>query len=155
MKFLLPMIFATMLTSCSKLDPPKASTFVEEGVLWKGKIHPESWVPLEMESVLKNDRFFTPDSRTSYYKSTGILDVFGGKAVYANMIGYDMLAGPNVIIKGKPSDVSNYISEKYGIKLIEKDGKYSAELIKDVRLLIGPNPNNKEETIVIGSYFGA
>jgi len=90
----------------------------------------------------------------NFFKPKRLIMVFGHELVYTGMIGYDLLAGPNVIVKGTPDSVAAYVKKTYGLKLTGKNGEYCCNLREHIDLLIGKNPNREGQTIVIGSYTG-
>jgi hypothetical protein len=140
-----------------KLDNARGSAhgdeeIVESSILWKAESDPVTWKPIELESVLSNSDRYVKEG--NFYKVNDTIYVFGHEALYVGMLGVGLVPGPNAVLEGKPSTISQTISEKHQISFNEDGGTYVAELEEHVRLIVAPYPEINNATIVIGGYFG-
>jgi hypothetical protein len=155
MKALLLISLAMLAVSCSTFHPNQVDAnitkAIESAVLWQAELDP-TWTPVDMASFVNKRSLFRTEG--NFFKPKRKIMVFGHELVYAGMVGYDLWAGPNVILDGTPETIATYIQKAYGLKLTEKDGEYFCNLKEYIDLLIGKNPNTEGQTIVIGSYTG-
>ncbi len=155
MKALLLISLAMLAVSCSPFRPTQVDAnitkAIESAILWQAELDP-TWTPVDMASFVNKRSLFRAEG--NFFKPNRVIMVFGHELVYTGMIGYDLLAGPNVIVKGTPDSVAAYIKKEYGLKLTGKNGEYYCNLREHTDLLIGKNPNKEGQTIVIGSYSG-
>ena len=148
-------------------DSPDATT-IELAILWRSPVDPESWEPVELAKLIHDSSKFTPEG-SYFYKPRTPLIVFGHEALYVGAVGMGDVAGPNVMLKGKPEDIANFISEKYRVEFTKKgdgyqgdikeaatDGGevYHVEIREHVSLIIAPHPEKVGESVVIGAYNG-
>ncbi len=132
-----------------ELSPSK---IVESTVLWNAQIDEVTWEPIELSKLLNNSEGFTKAG--NFYKVNSELKVFGHKALYIGMRGIEFIPGPNVTLEGNPATVSEYISKNYKISFHQNENEYVADLKEYIKLVIGPHPNLKDSSIVIGAYLG-
>ncbi|MDA3797846.1 MAG: hypothetical protein PF692_02070 [Kiritimatiellae bacterium] len=125
---------------------------IESTILWQADLNPVNWEPIKLTQLLKNPFRFKKSG--NFYKVKKDTTAFGHKVIYVGMIGYDLLAGPNIIVGGTPDSVASYIEKNNELELTHINGEYSCQLEEYVDLLIAKSPNNEGQTIIIGSYTG-
>jgi len=128
------------------------SQIIESTILWRATIDAVTWEPLELKSMLSDSSRFRQEG--NFYKVKDSTKAFGHEALYIGMVGIDLIPGPNVMLKGDPDNVAQYITRHNGIKLIKKGEEYQAELKQDIMLCVAPHPSRKGATLVIGAYLG-
>ncbi len=138
MKKLLLFPVVMLAASCSTLRSTQVDTditkAIESAVLWQAELDP-TWTPVDMASFVNRRSLFRTEG--NFFKPKKQTMVFGHELVYTGMVGYDLLAGPNAILKGSPTTVAAYIQKVHGLKLTEKDGEYYCNLRQHIDLLIG------------------
>ncbi|MBT8099526.1 MAG: hypothetical protein KJO82_07230, partial [Gammaproteobacteria bacterium] len=125
---------------------------IESTILWKAELDPVTWEPMELSSVLSNTDRYVQEG--NFYKVEEALYVFDHVALYIGMLGVELVPGPNAVVEGEPSTVSESISAKYPVTFTSNGDSFVAELEKHVRLIVAPHPKIENATIVIGGYFG-
>ena len=137
----------------SEQDPASSDTAViESAILWKAELDPVTWEPMELSSVLGNTDRYVQEG--NFYKVEETVYVFDHVALYVGMLGVELVPGPNAVLEGEPSTVSQSISDKHSVTFTSNGDSFVAELEQHVRLIVTPHPKIKNGTIVIGGYFG-
>ncbi|MCP4214493.1 MAG: hypothetical protein GY765_07540 [bacterium] len=138
--------------SCQSVteDPTK---IVESTILWQAKLKPD-WTPVKMSELVSDTSRF--EKKGSFYKVKTNLKVFGHKAIYLGMVGYNLFPGPNVTLEGSPENIAKYIEENYNLKFKSSKDKtaYEAEVKKYIKLFIQKHPKIKNQSVIIGAYLG-
>jgi hypothetical protein len=80
--------------------------------------------------------------------------VFGYPATYLGLLGVDLLAGPNAMLRSSPKDIASSITQQYGYKFEHRWGVYSSNIKKNIRIHIEEHPDLPGQSMVIGSYEG-
>ena len=143
-----------LLAGCAtppKTQTPIPSTAQEAGfeslLLWKSETASSNIV----ESIEKQIGF---TQQGNFYKVDVPFNLFGCPAEYVGLLGVELLAGPNAVVKASPSGVAEEIRSRYGLKFKRNGGARMATLGKDLTLYIFPHPNLSGRSIIIGSYEG-
>ena len=144
------------LTGCRALLPPPSpaeeSRIIESTILWEAKLDPVTWEPYAMTKLLRNFRRFK--RMGNFYEAKDGTMAFGHEVIYLGLLGIELVPGPNATLKGKSSEVADYIGKHHNIKFSENDGEYQAELRKHIVLCVAPHPSLEDTSMVIGAYLG-
>ena len=169
MRFLIILILIfSSVSFCHASEKLTDSTTIELALLWRLPVDPATWEIKEFETLRQDSTKFIYDIRTGY-KPKNIINVFGHEVLLVMPMFMCDVPVPNVILKGSPENIINYIREKYKIKFVKKGNKFHGDIkdtavtggeayrvqIKDhVDLVILPLSKKKDETWVIGEYLG-
>ena len=152
---------------CQASEKLTDTTTIELSILWRLPVDPAKWESKEFEKLLQDSTKFVPVG--NFYKPKSKMNVFGHEVLYVGAVGMGEIPGPNAMLKGSPEKIANYIREKYKIKFVKEGNEFHGDIketataggemyrvkIRDyVKLVIAPNPEKKDETIVIGAYLG-
>ena len=148
MKLIVCALCLAFLVGCASMPDSKA---VESAILWETKLDP-TWTPLAMAKAVKNAKLYEP--KGNFYKVNGDLLVFGHRASYVGMLGVDLFAGPNAVLKGTPESIVQYITKHHGTKFKDQGEMFVCDYKKDIKILVGKHPNIEGASIVIGAYTG-
>lgn len=138
--------------NCQQDSVLRDAEVIESTILWKAELDEVTWLPIELDSVLRNTDRYTKTG--NFYKVEETVYVFEHVAIYIGMLGVEMVPGPNAVLQGEPASISAAINNKYQISFVKDGNGYVSELEKHVKLIVAPHPNIKNATIVIGAYFG-
>ncbi|MFH1022157.1 MAG: hypothetical protein V1809_02075 [Planctomycetota bacterium] len=132
--------------------PSPEAQLIESTILWNAKVDAVTWEPIELKKMLADKKRFTPAG--NFYRSNDNITAFGHKVLYIGTLGIDLVSGPNVTLEGNPRSIAAFIAKEHNISFSENDGEYTADIKKNIKMVVSPHPNLKNTSIVIGAYLG-
>jgi len=134
-------------------EPTADGKIVEEAILWRAERGPE-WEPVKLEKLVKDQERFVQEGNFYRVKEEDDLIVFGHPATYVGLLGIDLYAGPNVLLKGRPKSIAAVIEAREGVKFKRGEDGLVCEYADEILLIVGRHPNVRGESILIGAYIG-
>jgi len=142
-----------------KIHPEKFDMFTEEEktvvestIIQQGKFIPKN-SKLSMSKIIDDNNQMIKEGH--FFKVKSKLSLFGSQVYYLGMDGVDMIPGPNAVIDGNTSKVSQYISKKYNIefKYNKRDDLYFSKQDNYITIIVRPH-HWENTSYVIGAYLG-
>jgi len=112
----------------------------------------DSSVDALIQKMDKGDGF--EKSGMNFYKPQKVIHAFGYEVAYIGLNGVDMVAGPNISVKGKYKDVEKSVKGIHKGEYNCGPGGCDLEIDKYNHLMIYPHPADKSMTIIQCGYLG-